>query len=525
MNLKNRLYAVFADLSFKARLGMTFAVVLLMTTVLGGAGLFSLYFIKTETDALAKKWMPGVGHLAKARAGVLEFRYFEVKLTEATDPSYYPEYEEKMAQQREIVESSLSGYDKLAGQGGEEAALFNKLRKEWSSYLGINQKIVTLVNQNQQVDARDISDGAAKTSADDTMIALDALTAFNFDQANLAATHADEIQKQTKLLNAVAILVIMIITGILAVAISRSLLRQLGGEPALAMAIARAVAQGDLNTVVQLRPGDTTSLMATLATMQTRLAAMVAEVRNNAEILATTSTQIHQGNVSLSDRTEEQAGALEKTGVSVQELGSTATQNSEYALQANQLAIDASKVAIQGGEVVAQVVETMRGINASSNKIADIIGVIDGIAFQTNILALNAAVEAARAGEQGRGFAVVASEVRSLAQRSASAAKEIKELISASVDRVEQGTSLVDRAGSTMDEVVAHIKRVTDIMGDIAQASNTQKSGVGQVGDAISQIDQATRQNAVLVEQSAAAVDHLKRQATQLVQLVAAFKL
>nr|WP_315478339.1 methyl-accepting chemotaxis protein [uncultured Rhodoferax sp.] len=249
------------------------------------------------------------------------------------------------------------------------------------------------------------------------------------------------------------------------------------------------------------------------------------QVRSSADSVANASSEIAQGNNDLSARTEQQASALEETAASMEELGSTVKQNADSAREANQLAMSASTVAVQGGEVVGQVVETMKGINESSRKIADIISVIDGIAFQTNILALNAAVEAARAGEQGRGFAVVASEVRSLAGRSAEAAKEIKTLIGTSVERVEQGTALVDKAGTTMTEVVTSIRRVTDIMGEISAASSEQSSGVAQVGEAVTQMDQATQQNAALVEEMAAAASSLKSQANDLVQVVAVFKL
>jgi methyl-accepting chemotaxis protein len=304
-----------------------------------------------------------------------------------------------------------------------------------------------------------------------------------------------------------------------------SVMRQLGGEPSDLRRVAQAVAAGDLNTSIVLRAGDNKSIMATLKAMSESLANTVKTVRQNAESVATASQQIASGNADLSGRTEQQASSLQQASASMEQLGSTVQQNADNARQANQLAISSSAVASQGGELVREVVGTMREINDSSKKIADIIGVIDGIAFQTNILALNAAVEAARAGEQGRGFAVVASEVRSLAQRSGQAAREIKSLINASVERVAQGTQQVDRAGATMQEIVASIQRVSDIVAEISAASTQQSSGVLQVGQSVTEMDKATQQNAALVEESAAAAESLKQQSHQLVQAVAVFKL
>ena len=320
-------------------------------------------------------------------------------------------------------------------------------------------------------------------------------------------------------------LVLFVMTGLLGFVLTRGILRQLGGEPAVAMNSVNTLAQGDLTAHIPLQTGDTTSLMAALAGMRDSFARVVTDVRGGAEGVATASAEIAQGNNDLSARTEQQASALEETAASMEELSSTVKQNADSARQANQLASSASSVAAQGGDVVGQVVDTMKAINESSRKISDIISVIDGIAFQTNILALNAAVEAARAGEQGRGFAVVATEVRSLAGRSAEAAKEIKSLINASVERVEQGTVLVDKAGETMTEVVNSIRRVTDIMGEISAASHEQAAGAAQVGEAVTQMDQATQQNAALVEQMAAAASSLKSQAGELVATVAVFKL
>ena len=332
------------------------------------------------------------------------------------------------------------------------------------------------------------------------------------------------IGKQTVYFSISALVLGALLLGI-GLLISRSILKKLGCEPAVAEEITHRIADGDLAVNVPLKPGDDSSLLHAIQSMRDRIAHIVGEVRTGSESVATASGEIAQGNNDLSSRTEQQASALEATASSMEQLSATVKQNADNASQANQLAQSASSVAIQGGKVVNQVVQTMKGINDSSRKISDIIQVIDGIAFQTNILALNAAVEAARAGEQGRGFAVVASEVRSLAGRSADAAKEIKTLINASVARVEQGSALVDQAGATMTEVVSSIRRVTDIMGEISAASKEQSTGVSQVGQAVTRMDQTTQQNAALVEEMAAAASSLRTQAQELVQTVAVFKL
>ncbi|CAN7695850.1 methyl-accepting chemotaxis protein [Pseudoduganella sp. LjRoot289] len=302
--------------------------------------------------------------------------------------------------------------------------------------------------------------------------------------------------------------------------------RSITGPIGVAVKVAQTVAEGDLTSHIEVTSKDETGqLLQALKDMNDSLVNIVGQVRSGTDTIAAASNQIASGNLDLSSRTEQQAGSLEETASSMEEMTSTVKQNADNARQANQLAISASEVALKGGTVVSQVVDTMESINASSRKIVDIIGVIDGIAFQTNILALNAAVEAARAGEQGRGFAVVASEVRNLAQRSAAAAKEIKTLIGDSVEKVDIGARLVDEAGSTMQAIVESIKSVTDIMGEITAASQEQTSGIDQINQAISQMDQVTQQNAALVEEAAAAAGSLQDQAGGLAQVVSVFKL
>ncbi|NHZ32941.1 methyl-accepting chemotaxis protein [Massilia rubra] len=325
-------------------------------------------------------------------------------------------------------------------------------------------------------------------------------------------------------------MIIAIALGILLAALAgflliRNIYRDIGGEPDYAAQIVRGIAAGDLTVAVATKNNDHHSLLNAMKEMQLNLAQTIGEVRQSSDTIATASSQIAAGNLDLSSRTEQQASSLEETASSMEELTSTVKQNADNARQATQLAVSASEVASKGGVVVSQVIDTMGAINASSKKIVDIIGVIDGIAFQTNILALNAAVEAARAGEQGRGFAVVASEVRNLAQRSAAAAKEIKTLIGDSVEKVEIGARLVDQAGSTMHAIVSSIQSVTDMMGAITAASREQTLGIEQINQAICQMDEVTQQNAALVEEAAAAAGALEDQASNLVQEVSVFKI
>ena len=354
------------------------------------------------------------------------------------------------------------------------------------------------------------------------------LDAFRQQQIEEAQRFADAAVASTS-----RIVTVLVVGGLLAAAVAvvlgvglaARIVGQLGGEPADAANLARHVGSGDLSVQVPLRAGDSTSLMASLVAMQADLARVVRQVRQGSSGVAVAAQQIAGGNHDLAHRTSSQASSLEEAAASMEQLSTAVEHNSQSGREANELARKASDVAVRGGEVMGQMVQTMTGINDASRKIADIISVIDGIAFQTNILALNAAVEAARAGEQGRGFAVVAGEVRLLAGRSAEAAKEIKALITASVEQVGQGTALVNHAGATMDDVVSSIQRVTQIVGEISTASHEQAAGVAQIGQTVMHLDEATQQNAALVEEMDAAASSLNAQAQELVAAVSVFKL
>ena len=428
--------------------------------------------------------------------------------------------EEARARNNELLKSLK---DTVRSEKGR--ALLQKIEEIRGPYGQTTDKAVALGLANKNEEARDVLIKENRPLQAAYFRTLEEFSTMQKEAMNESARKVQGIATSTGVLMMLIAVSAALAGAAIAWVLTRSITRQLGGEPDYASSVAREIAAGNLAVDVRVANGDQSSLLANMKAMRDSLAQVVARVRSGSESVASASTQIAEGNNDLSGRTEEQASALEETAASMEELGSTVRQNADNARQANQLAQSASTVAVKGGEVVAQVVDTMKGINDSSKKIADIINVIDGIAFQTNILALNAAVEAARAGEQGRGFAVVAGEVRNLASRSAEAAKEIKTLITDSVARVDQGTSLVDQAGATMNEVVTSIRRVTDIMGEISAASSEQSAGVAQVGEAVTQMDQATQQNAALVEEMAAAASSLNSQAQDLVQAVSVFRL
>ena len=510
--------------SVRMRLTVGFGMVCGLLVIIVGIGLLSLNRMDRVVDTIVHDQIPKIdaANTIELQANAQSIALRDLLLT--SEPADRQKLKETIAQARGVATKNMELLDQLIvlPKGKELLAKVKDLR---SKYVVAQEATLALIAADKIDEAKALLNKDVRPLLDVYMSGLSELTAFQTETMEGVAKTAGEAYAQARTMMLVLGLVAILVAIALGYAITRSLLKELGGEPNDAAILAQAVSQGDFTGAVALKVGDTTSLMASLAAMQGNLAQIVSTVRVGSEGVATASAEIAQGNNDLSSRTEQQASALEETAASMEELGSTVKQNADSARQANQLAQSASTVAVKGGEVVGQVVETMKGINASSRKISDIISVIDGIAFQTNILALNAAVEAARAGEQGRGFAVVASEVRSLAGRSAEAAKEIKSLINASVERVEHGTALVDQAGTTMAEVVSSIRRVTDIMGEISAASNEQALGVAQVGEAVTLMDQATQQNAALVEEMAAAASSLKGQASELVQAVAFFKL
>ena len=507
------------NLRIGARLGLAFGVVLLITALMALMGMWrlgalkdqahELAFVEVERSSVAQKWVENI-------------RINWVRTAAALHAS---STERVTVLQKEMDETSkvISGLQKQLEpmiDDDKGKALFADIGKYRESYRGPRADLLKKKLAGDDVTAA--VDASLLPLANAYLKSLDVLMDYMEDQLKARVVKTEAVALSGQWMLGIGAALSATIGLIFAVLSTRSIIHPIQQ----AVDSAQAISQGDLSLGIQPQGRDETAdMMRALRDMRDNLARMVGGVRTSAEGVSTASAEIAQGNNDLSARTEQQASALQETAASMMELSSTVRQNAESAAQANQLAMTASTVAIRGGEVVGQVVETMKGIHEASSKIADIISVIDGIAFQTNILALNAAVEAARAGEQGRGFAVVASEVRSLAGRSAEAAKEIKMLIGTSVTRVEQGTALVAQAGSTMSEVVGAIRRVTDIVGEISAASGEQASGVTQVGQAVTQMDQATQQNAALVEEMAAAASSLRSQAKALVEVMAVFKL
>ena len=510
-----------AQLKISTRLTVGFAALAALMALLGAFSIHRLLAIHDEFDMVMQDRYPKLQVAGEIKGVNNEVSQALRNLFVVSDPDDIKAQYDVIAGSSKRTNANIEKLTQTITSDAGKAALA-KLNAARAEYRAPRDKMIELLKAGRSEEAKNVLLLELRPKQVAYMDRLEDLIKL---QDKLMVASGDEVSRTVDRAKT-TIVVLLAIAGVFALITAVWIIRSVTRPIAEAVTIARGVAAGDLSMEFEAHgTNETGLLLGALHEMKTRLAHIVGDVRGNAEGVASASAQISQGNNDLSARTEQQASALQQTAASMEQLGATVRQNADNAKQADQLARGASTVAIQGGEVVGQVVETMKGINDSSKKVADIIGVIDGIAFQTNILALNAAVEAARAGEQGRGFAVVASEVRSLAQRSADAAKEIKTLIAASVERVEQGTAQVDRAGETMREVVASIRRVTDIVAEISAASTEQSGGVAQIGQAVSQMDQATQQNAALVEESAAAAESLKGQAHQLVDAVAVFQL
>ena len=508
------------------RLGLGFALVLAFLVLVTIVGIWRMAQIQDRLDHVVSVNSVATRTVVDMRNNVDSVSGLKI-LTLMSEPADMEPELKRINDQLKNYQESSTKLAKLYTENAtaEEKALLEQVKTQENVVMPAVKKASELWLANDAVAATKILIKEIRPAQKKWMEALGQLAALEDKLNEEMKVEAAEGFKSARLFMIIAGLAAMAVSIAAAFVITRGLLKQLGGEPDYTASIAGSIANGDLSVNIDTSSNDKDSLLVEIKEMRNSLVNIVGQVRMGTETIGTASREIAAGNIDLSSRTEMQASSLEKTASAMEELTSTVKQNADNAREANQLAASASDVALKGGQVVSQVVETMSSINESANKIVDIIGVIDGIAFQTNILALNAAVEAARAGEQGRGFAVVASEVRNLAQRSAGAAKEIKSLIGDSVEKVERGSKLVGQAGVTMDEVVASVRRVTDIMSEIASASQEQSAGIEQVNQSIIEMDAMTQQNAALVEEAAAAAQSLQDQAGELARVVSIFKL
>ena len=509
------------NLKIGVRLGLAFGVILVLMAAIIAVAWVSLAKLHEKTDNVVSEAYPKVVSAYALQGSMNQVARATRNMLLLKDDAAIAKEADTVVKSRERISKEMDYLTaNIVSTKGKE--ILGEVKTARAAYAVDLEGLLKLVTEKKQDEAVAHLLTKVRVSQGEYFKRIDALLQFQDELVKASGEEVESTNKSALLTIEILGLMALILAAVMAVMVTRSIVHPVKQ----ALDTAHKVADGDLSFEVPQNGRDEVGqLLQTMQGMVTNLAKVVSNVRHGAEGVSNASAEIASGNNDLSARTEEQASSLEETAASMEQLSATVKQNADSARQANQLAHSASAVAVKGGDVVGQVVHTMRDINDSSRKIADIISVIDGIAFQTNILALNAAVEAARAGEQGRGFAVVASEVRTLAGRSAEAAKEIKTLINASVERVEHGTNLVDQAGVTMGEVVASIKRVTDLMGEISAASNEQSAGVSQVGEAVVQMDQVTQQNAALVEEMAAAASSLKSQAQDLVQVVATFKL
>lgn len=511
----------FYDLKIAHKLNAAFSIVLILIVCLGGFSISQLAQVNRNAIEISRNWLPSINSLSKISLALARSRSFDMQQLLTNDEKDELASRERANKQIEMLTKEITAYGELVSEPREKE-LYPQIVRSVAIYKDAHERINALFSQGQKPAGQAVMNSDSTPAYRTLQDQINELTVINVKGAEVSDAQANQIYDDAR----VAIIGLVIACIGLAMMLSWWIARLVARPLGQAVVVAQQVAEGDLTADIPHGGRDETGqLMVALKQMNDRLLSIVQEVRTGTDTIATASAEIATGNMDLSSRTEQQAGALEETASAMEELTSTVRQNSDNARQANQLAVTASNIAQSGGAVVAKVVDTMGAINVSSRRIVDIIAVIDGIAFQTNILALNAAVEAARAGEQGRGFAVVASEVRSLAQRSAAAAHEIKGLIEDSVAKVDMGTKLVGEAGQTMGEVVASVKRVSDIVAEITAAGAEQSQGIEQINNAVVQMDENTQQNAALVEQAAAAAKSLQEQAAGLSQTVSIFRL
>jgi methyl-accepting chemotaxis protein len=511
----------FRNLGVGTRLGVGFAAVLVLTIALAGFAFSQLIWLKSTTHDMQARWVPSLRLSSSIDNLIGTIKTAELRHVLSTDAEVKAKTDQQLKALLGQLETQVAEFEALPTDD-EAKAKWAAFKTAWSGYKADQEKVLAMSLQYRTDEAQELVNGHAAqmyAAADQALVGLVELNTRGVDAARATSDRVFQVARSGI---AGSLLVILVLAATVSVWITRSITRPIHQ----AVRVAQTVAAGDLTSKIEVTSRDETGqLLAALKHMNENLAGIVNNVRQSSDSIATGSSEIASGNADLSQRTESQASSLQQTASAMEELTSTVQTNAETARKANELAGSACAAATRGGDVVSQVVDTMQDITASSRKIGDIIGVIDGIAFQTNILALNAAVEAARAGEQGRGFAVVASEVRGLAQRSANAAKEIKGLIGASVDKVETGSRLVDDAGRSMADIVVQVESVTALIAQISAASAQQTQGIGQVGEAVQQLDQSTQQNAALVEQSASAAESLSQQAVRLAEIVSAFRM
>ncbi len=513
----------FNNLKISTKLFIGFAAILVLTMALGVLALHRLAIVNKQVDEMSHNWLPSVTYTSDMNTNTSDYRIKEyahiLSQTEQDMTRIEKEADEIMGN----LKKNQSSYEPLISSA-EERQTYENFKKLWADYLMEHQKLMALSRQNKNEEARTLIRTKSRELYDAASADLLNLVEINKKGAAQSSQLSKDIYASARLWISIMLATALGLGISIAFVLARGIRRPIGGEPAEMAALTQQIAGGDL-TVRFTDTGKETGIYAAMQDMTAKLKDIVSQVTQATTQVSSAAAEIAQGSGDLSQRTEEQASALEQTASSMEELTSTVKQSADNAGQANQLASAARNQAEQGGQVVDQAIEAMSAINQSSRKIADIIGVIDEIAFQTNLLALNAAVEAARAGEQGRGFAVVAGEVRKLAQRSADAAKEIKALINDSVNKVESGGKLVEQSGQTLKEIVVSVKKVSDIVAEIAAASREQAGGIEQVNRAILSMDQVTQQNAALVEETAAASHAMGEQAHELQNLMSFFKL